>query len=515
MYLARMNTQNSGKQRQAILWGRFSSDKQSDGDSIDSQNRYNRDCAKRNGIEIIKEYFDEGISVKNGPTPNFLLMLKDLSPGVGIICRDLDRISRGHCIDAMAFLKNEIVASNHFVITSTDGVEYNQETINQSSTLVVGSMKATIAFGENEKRIRGVRDAKESAIALARKGLPSPLGAWLPSHLKYNFETKQYDVKNDIKDIIQRIYSEYSKGKGTSSIARGLNDDGTLTFVSKKAGQWTRSTISQMLRYQGTIGTLVIKGERIVNAFPPAISEQLFYKVQSMFEGHTKRHGNYTSDKVNNIFRGVCHCSICGNPVKVYKHTYLGCSGYRDKKHDANGNACSVKNLVPFGELEKSLLEWFVPIAKEELLGKDDNISIVDTLNIKLKSIETKINETFGLLDGELPMPMDKVRERLSKLELERRTIENDISSNKSASSSKASMPEIFDELSNITRELNMNNQEMRKRVACIVPTLIKDIVVDITDKLYPSFHVVLVNGKAFNYSLTMVSTYGVKAYTT
>ena len=159
MYLAPMNTKNSEKQRQAILWGRFSSDKQSDGDSIDSQNRYNRECAKRNGIEIIREYFDEGISVKNGPTPNFLLMLKDLAPGVGIICRDLDRISRGHCIDSLAFLKNEIVNKEHFVITSTDNIEYNQETINQSSTLVVGSMKATIAFGENEKRIRGVRDA--------------------------------------------------------------------------------------------------------------------------------------------------------------------------------------------------------------------------------------------------------------------------------------------------------------------------------------------------------------------
>ena len=161
------------------------------------------------------------------------------------------------------------------------------------------------------------------------------------------------------------------------------------------------------------------------------------------------------------------------------------------------------------------MLEWFIPIAKEELLGKDDNISIVDTLNIKLKSIATKIDETFNLLDSELPMPMDKVSERLSKLEIERRTIENDIASAKAETSSKSSMPETFDELLAITKELNMNNQEMRKKVACIVPTLIKDLVVNIEDKLFPSFHVILINGREIDYSLTMVSTYGVKAYTT
>ena len=507
-----MNIKNTEKQ--AIIWGRHSSEKQSDGDSKGRQERLNRAYAKRKGIEVVAEYYDESQSVKIGTTQLFDKVVAELPSGIGIICENLDRLSRGHPWKAKAYFY-DIIQAGHFIATTLDDKEYNSETIEKIDTMMLGDIGANVARYSNNLRISRVREEKNKAIEMARKGLPSPLGAWLPSHVKYNFDSKQYDIKEDIRGIIQRIYSEYSKGKGTSNIARGLNNDNTLTFVNKKAGQWTRSTISQMLRYEGTIGTLVIKGERIVNAFPAAISEQLFYKVQSMFAGHTKRHGNYTSNKVNNIFRGVCHCSVCGNPVKVYKHTYLGCSGYRDKKHDKNGNACSVKNLVPFQALEQSLLQWFIPIAREELLGKDESVSAIDTLQIKLKSIATKIDETFNLLDGELPMPMDKVRERLSKLEIERRTIENALATNKSASSSKASMPETFDELLAITKELNMNNQEMRQRVACIVPTLIKDILVDITDKLYPSFHVVLVNGKEIDCSMTMVSTYGVKAYKT
>ena len=58
------------KQRQAITWGRFSSDQQKDGDSKDRQYRLNRALANREGIQIIAEHFDPAASVKDGATVN-------------------------------------------------------------------------------------------------------------------------------------------------------------------------------------------------------------------------------------------------------------------------------------------------------------------------------------------------------------------------------------------------------------------------------------------------------------
>jgi len=252
-----MNIKNTEKQ--AIIWGRHSSEKQSDGDSKGRQERLNRAYAKRKGIEVVAEYYDESQSVKIGTTQLFDKVVAELPSGIGIICENLDRLSRGHPWKAKAYFY-DIIQAGHFIATTLDDKEYNSETIEKIDTMMLGDIGANVARYSNNLRISRVREEKNKAIEMARKGLPSPLGAWLPSHLKYNFETKQYDVKNDIKDIIQRIFSEYSKGKGTSNIARGLNDDGTLTFVNKKAGQWTRSTISQMLRYEGVIGTFVIKG---------------------------------------------------------------------------------------------------------------------------------------------------------------------------------------------------------------------------------------------------------------
>ena len=81
--------------RQAIIWGRFSSSKQEDGDSRERQDRLNRACAERLGVKVIGEHFDEGVSVKDGATEKFKQVIADLPAGVGIICENLDRISRG------------------------------------------------------------------------------------------------------------------------------------------------------------------------------------------------------------------------------------------------------------------------------------------------------------------------------------------------------------------------------------------------------------------------------------
>jgi DNA invertase Pin-like site-specific DNA recombinase len=490
-----MKAQRIEHQRQGITWGRFSSSKQEDGDSRQRQDRLNREMGKRAGVKIIAEYFDEGVSVKEGATPLFRQVVAELPNGVGIICENLDRINRGHPWRAKAYIA-DILEAGHFIITSQDGREYTSESMGQLDTLVIGDMSANVAYAENNKRTKRVREAKQSAVELARQRKPSPLGSWLPPHIKYNFETKQYDIRPDRLQIVKRIFDEYAGGKGVTSIAKGLNNDAIPTFRFKRG--WSKVTIFTMLRYEGLIGVLNYRDERIPKAFPPAIKEEVFYKVQEMLKQNKARHGKYSADNVRNIFRGVCHCAKCGVSMRVLNGGYLQCGGVQVGK-------CDVRNVVRFQEMEYEFAKWFVPQAKDALLGQDDNRSAIQTLTSKQDAIQGRIRKTVDLLDAGLAV--NEIKERLTKLEAEKAQVVSQIAELKAKQSNNATLPDTITRLEAMIDDC-LTNQETRKKVASLVPSIVKDVRVDLTDRWFPSFEVHLVNGdvKKWEYSIAEFS---------
>lgn len=474
------------KSRQAITWGRFSSDQQKDGDSQDRQDRLNRATAKRSGITIIGEHFDKGVSVKDGATPLFKKIISELPKDAGIITENLDRISRGHPWRAKAYIA-DILEAGHFIITSQDGREYNSESIEQIETMLLGDMQTNLARMENNKRTKRVKEEKAKAVELARQGLPAPLGAWLPAHIKYNFATKQYDVIPERKAIIKKIFTDYANGKGVVAITKDLNFTGTPTFRGKEIGAWQRSTVFTLLRYEGIVGVLNYKGERIINAWQPAISERLFYQVQSILETNKSKHGNYASGQVNNILRGVAKCPHCGSTMKVTKDNYLACSGYHVGK-------CKVKHMVPnYREIEIEFAKWFVPTAKDALLGKDEASANIEALTAKKNTLTGRIETTLELLDSGLA-PIE-VKARIARLTNERDGIDNEIASAKANQSINATLPESFKQLDTLIDGI-LDNQDIRKKVSSIVPTIIKRVDIDISNKMFPSFTVHLINGE-------------------
>jgi DNA invertase Pin-like site-specific DNA recombinase len=511
--LGQMNAKhNENTNKTAIIWGRFSSDNQSDGDSKDRQQRNNREYANREGIKILAEHFDEATSVKDGATPLFKKVVGELPKGVGIVCENLDRISRGHPWRAKAYLL-DLIEAGHSIYTSGDKKEYSMATIEQLDTMMLGDMGANVARYSNNLRKDRVREEKQKAIALARQGTPAPLGSWLPKYLKYNFETKQYTIDETIKQIIKRIFVQYVNGFGTHAIAKELNKDNIPSLGSKELGGWSAASISKILRSERHIGTLTINKERMPNALPPAITEKLYYQVQSLLKVNENRRGNRLGI-VRNVFRGLCKCSVCNSSIKVFGDHYMGCTGYKIGKRDKNGNPCTVKTMVPFKELEREFIEWFIPMAKEQLLGTNEKNSEIDAMETKLTSIKKQIEITMDMmLDTTTPLPIEQIKSRLSKLEIEKRYVEANITELKSKESSNNNIPKQFDELKTLLIACNTGNQEARKRVAAIVPSIIKKIVIDITDKRLPSFNVVLINGKEINYTMTMAQHYGVEAY--
>lgn len=480
-----MNTEHIEKQRQAIIWGRFSSEKQSDGDSRERQERNNRDCAKLNRLRIVAEHFDPAASVKDGATPLFKNVIAELASGIGIICENLDRISREHPWKQKNYIY-DIIKDGHFIITSQDGMEYNEETINLIGTLATGDLQTNLANAENVKRTKRVREEQGKAIGLAREGKAAPLGAWLPAHIKFNPDTNSYDIRKDRKEVIQFIFDQYAKGEGVTSITKQLNDKKTITFRGKKVGAWTKTTVFALLRYEGLIGLLNIKGERIPNAFSPAIKEKLFYQVQKMLETNKTRHGKYSSKNVNNIFRGVCKCKYCSGSMRVTAEHYIGCNNFQVSK-------CKIKNMMPFREMEFEFAKWFIPQAKDALFGKDTSASSIETLETKRTALQGTQSSIMEQWDGKTAFNL--IQSKLAKIESELNGIVNEIAALKAEQSANAVLPETLKELNTLLAGI-IENQEVRKKVAALVPAIVKEVVIDIADKNNPSFVCELVNNK-------------------
>lgn len=477
-------------QRRAIIWGRFSSDQQKDGDSEGRQSRLNRAVAKREGIQIIGEHFDPAMSVKDGLTPLFKKVIADLPAGVGIISENLDRINRTHPWLQKAYI-HKIVTDGHFIITSQDGTEYNKENINDIGTLATGDLQTNLSNAENIKRTKRVREAKANAVELARQGKPAPFGKWLPAHIKYNPETKQYDIREDRRQVLEKIFRDYSNGKGVCAITKELNLNGTPTFRGKGIiGGWQRTTVFTLLRYEGVIGVFNYKGERIENAWKPAITEKLFYKVQSILEVNKTKHGNHASLNVNSILRGVAKCSHCGSTMKVTTDGYLACYGHQIAK-------CKIKNMLrDYKEIEWAFINWFVDAAKDTLLGKDEKSVSIEALIAKKNAMNERIDVTLNLLDDDKQqMPVDKIKARLAKLETEKVNVDNEIATAKSNQANTATLPEAFEQLQSYVDGVMMDNQDIRRKISSIVPTIVKRVEVDISDKSFPSFEVELING--------------------
>jgi DNA invertase Pin-like site-specific DNA recombinase len=484
-----MNTNTPAAKRQVVIWGRFSSDQQKDGDSQDRQDRVNAKAVERFNLDPIAKHFDPGTSVKSGVTPLFKRMVSSLPPGVGIVAENLDRINRDHPWRQKAYIM-DLIDAGHFIITSGDNVEYNTTTVQDFSVIAVGDLKTNVSNSENEKRTGRVREEKLKAIDAARHGQPAPLGAWLPRYVKFNFETRQYDYDENIIAAIHTMFEMYSNGTGVNLICRKLNNDKVPTFLKREIGKWTRSSIMEIMRYRGVIGEFNLKGETIsANAWKPAISPELFYTVQAMLDANKVRHGNLTSERVNNVFRGLLKCT-CGCAMKVYKHKYIQCAGHREGK-EVTRNQC--KNMVQFPAIEYVLAAWLIPTAKELLMGKDESVTTIMSLAAKKTSIQVKLDTMLDMvMNG---VAVNEAKERIAKLEIERNTVENEITKLKASTESKAGMPETFKQLESIIDGIK-ENQVTRKRVADLMPQIVQKVIADISNKERPKFTVTLTDGK-------------------
>ena len=106
---------------------------------------------------------------------------------------------------------------------------------------------------------------------------------------------KKILIDPDTAPIVQRIFAEYAAGKQLQIIANELNEQGFRTVLGK---QFTINSLRHILHNEAYIGTYKYADIIVKNGIPAIVSEELFEKVQSMFELN-KRVSVHIRDKQN------------------------------------------------------------------------------------------------------------------------------------------------------------------------------------------------------------------------
>jgi DNA invertase Pin-like site-specific DNA recombinase len=350
----------------AFSYKRWSSDKQTKGDSLTRQSNSARAICASKGWELDETLApDSGISAFKGRNlrEGSIAIFRDAvkagtikTPCV-LILDDMSRLTRLPISEALEEVK-EILSLGVIICTANDTKEYTQQSLNSLSDMV----SLIVSFEGNNKHSAELKRKVGDARKRFREQAATPdrkLKGWKPGWLDLDKEKNRYSENKHAKTV-NRIFQDYANGKGLRTIVRELNVDGIPTFGKGKQNHgngWAATHMRRILASPSVIGTYqphihIARGKRepigepIPNYYPAVIEKSLFYKVQNILQSKTyidpsgkevARTGQPQGqdDRVTNLFKGFITCAHCGAAMHIvrkpsrqkYNYVSLFCSG--------------------------------------------------------------------------------------------------------------------------------------------------------------------------------------------
>ncbi|WP_081265270.1 recombinase family protein [Pseudomonas fluorescens] len=361
---------------------RFSSAKQSAGDSEARQMRAAKEFAVERGLQLADPteylFFDRGRSAykgkhldDTGELARFLAFVDDgtIPPGSFLVVESLDRLSREKVRDALPrFL--DLLAKGINVYTSTDKRLYTREY--NEIDLIISIISMSRAHEESATKGSRVSSAWRKKQADAR-ATGKPLGKLRPLWLDVTPEG--YTLNPDHAQVVRRIFDLSTQGHGSRNIAATLNQEGIPAFSAGRknfSGLWGFSTVRHILDSRTTLGEYqphifidgvrTPDGEPIKGFFPAAVDEETFYRAQAA-RGSRRLH-KITKQTTNfNVMAGIFFCFNCGAAMHLQSqrgHKYYKCSH-------------SIRGMCSAGVVSATRTETVF----REILAKLDSLSLV------------------------------------------------------------------------------------------------------------------------------------------
>lgn len=316
-------------------YARFSSRKQSSGDSERRQHENAQNWGKEHGCKIT--YFvDPGISARHGKNRTvgqfgaFVARLKagELGENPTLLIENFDRISREDITEALPqFL--ELLKLGATIVTLHNRMIYRHPIDLTEAILALVEIKAASSYSANLSR--RVSASWQTARRNADKGICIHRGI-TPGWLRQ--EGTVFLPIPDRVNLIKLVFAKYLAGHGTQKIATWLNQSGIPSWPHKgqRSIGWHATTVRNLLRNQALIGNWqphkrAHTGKRtpvgipILGYFPAVIEPEIFRSAQDVFKCVNRRGRPAKSHW--NLVAGLAWSGVDGTPMWGQKHSPL------------------------------------------------------------------------------------------------------------------------------------------------------------------------------------------------
>lgn len=353
----------------AVAYCRVSTSKEEQLDSLETQQQFFSDYARKNGYHLIHIYADEG---KSGTKmKNRTQLLRMLSDAVQqqydvVLIKDVSRLAR----NTLDFLTS-IRKLKSFGIKVLF-VNYDQTTSESSEfMLTLLSAMAQEESANTSKRIKFGKklNAERGKVPNLVFGYDKIPGEYFTLH-----------INEKESQIVRQIFYWYARESlGTNRIASELNHRGIPT---KRGSRWSQNTVARILSNPLYIGK-VINGKQEVADFltsrradrPPEdwsvvsrpelalVEEDLFDQAQRILQQNKELfHSTGQRQSQRHVFSKLIRCGCCGSSFRRVERrsrkgtvVYWTCAG-----RNANGvDYCPNQTKIEEKKLLVSLQEYF------------------------------------------------------------------------------------------------------------------------------------------------------------
>ncbi len=371
--------------------------------SITNQRSIISDYCKRNSINIVREFVDDGWSGGNFERPGFQEMMRQLDAGGAntVITKDLSRLGRD-MRESSYYAEQFFPEHGIRYIAIADNFDTEQDNI-----------MAPFQFAMNEVYLRdGSRKVRDVLKNKRENGLYC---ACPPFGYRKDMRNNNQLVPDEITaPIVRRIFERAADGESSRKIAMGLNEDGIIpplkyrvlyrdNFSDEGAARvsdiWNYTTIKRILKNPVYLGHTLLGRSRKVsvkskkkvelpkedwaitqNTHEPLISERLFDLANRNLGRGSNDFRSYEQIR-KSIFSGIAVCAKCGGALcscgTVYKgerekYWYLSCTHQRsDISNPCDGVRIRYADLI---EIVRTDLNSLLCLCDDEIAGMVNEI---------------------------------------------------------------------------------------------------------------------------------------------
>ena len=340
--------------------------------------------------------------------PQMMRLLELINTGIyaGVVCMDIERLSRGSSLES-GHIMQVLQVNNCKIITP--GKTYDLQNDSDEQFTDMKFMFSRYELKTINKRL--VRGRNQSASEGKFMGSMAPYGYRafkLPGEKGNSLRIEPEEAK-----VVQMIFDMYgSQGMGYTAIAYALND---MHIPTRKGAEWNFGSIVNILNNEVYLGKIrwgkepvkkVIKDGMIAKKRFQNDSYELYegrheaiitqeqwdlVKAAQKKRGH---HSTHITKELQNPFVGILYCDKCGAKLKrnVPGKNQGTLPWFRcPTRHcDCRTTKCHIAEDAIRKAMEEWLQDYMIQLGKEEQPSIDPISEALDTVQAQLKALQNQ-----------------------------------------------------------------------------------------------------------------------------